>query len=130
MGGSTAVTRRRHKLKALAVEYKGGKCIICGYDRCVRALEFHHVNPAEKEFGLSSRGLTRSWIAIKHELDKTILLCANCHREVEAGANVPISTHRSSAEAAAIGPDLRYACQAETGKRHVIRRNSLSNFDH
>lgn len=80
-----AVTKRRHKLKELSVQYKGGKCIFCGYSKCVGALELHHVNPDEKDFSLSVRGLTRSWERIKVELEKCILVCANCHREVHAG---------------------------------------------
>jgi hypothetical protein len=69
-----------------AIEYKGGCCVVCGYNRCVRALEFHHVDPSKKSFGLSERGLCHSWDRIQEELDKCILLCANCHREVEDGA--------------------------------------------
>jgi hypothetical protein len=80
---SKAVAKRRKKLKELAVEYKGGSCSRCGYNRCTAALEFHHLKPEEKEFGLSARGLCRSWERIKAELDKTILVCANCHREIE-----------------------------------------------
>jgi len=79
-----AVTARRKKLKKMAIEYKGGKCIFCGYDKCNDALDFHHLNSKEKEFGLSVRGLTRSWEKIKEELDKCILVCANCHRELHA----------------------------------------------
>jgi hypothetical protein len=81
---TAAVLKRRRKLKIMAVEYKGGKCCRCGYNRCVRALEFHHLNPAEKKFDFS-RGLTRSWETLRQELDKTILVCANCHREIECG---------------------------------------------
>lgn len=80
-----AVTKRRKKLKAMAVELKGGKCNLCGYNRCIGALEFHHLIPSQKEFALSMKGLTRSWEKIQQELEKTILLCANCHREVEMG---------------------------------------------
>ena len=80
-----AVSRRRRKLKAMSVELKGGKCFLCGYNRCVRALEFHHIDPTQKSFSLSVRGLTYAWAKIKAELEKTVLLCANCHREVEAG---------------------------------------------
>jgi len=79
-----AVTARRKKLKKMAIEYKGGKCIFCGYHKCNDALDFHHLNSKEKEFGLSVRGLTRSWKKIKEELDKCILVCANCHRELHA----------------------------------------------
>lgn len=77
-----AVQKRREKLKLLAIEYKGGKCEICGYDSCPDALEFHHVNPSEKEFGISKNGNTRSFESIKKELDKCILVCSNCHREI------------------------------------------------
>lgn len=76
------VKARRKKLKDLAIEYKGGKCSCCGYNKCKAALEFHHLDPNEKEFGLGTKGLTRSWDKIKIELDKCILLCANCHREI------------------------------------------------
>ena len=80
-----AVSKRRKKLKALAVASKGGKCVLCGYRRCIRALEFHHLDPSQKTFALGQKGLTRSWARIQVELEKTVLLCANCHREVEDG---------------------------------------------
>jgi len=80
-----AVAKRRKKLRLMAREYKGGKCIICGYNKCLEALEFHHRDPKKKDFGLSVRGLTRSWEKIKAEIDKCALICANCHREVHAG---------------------------------------------
>lgn len=83
------VRRRRYRLKEKAVEYKGGKCEICGYDKCIDALEFHHKNPDEKDFGISS-GETRSWGKIKKELDKCIMLCANCHREIHSHDNKKI----------------------------------------
>ena len=75
-----SVRKRRKKLKRLAVEYKGGKCERCSYNKSIEALDFHHLDPAEKEFGLSNKGLTRSWEKTKMELDKCVLLCANCHR--------------------------------------------------
>lgn len=82
---SAAVSKRRRKLRNMAREYKGGKCAICGYQRCPRALGFHHIDPEQKGFGLSSKGLTRSWDKIKEEIDKCVLLCANCHMEVHEG---------------------------------------------
>lgn len=69
----------------MAVVYKGGRCQNCGYDRCAEALEFHHIENSEKDFGISARGYTRSWLKIRQELDKCVLLCANCHRELHAG---------------------------------------------
>jgi len=69
----------------MAIEYKGGKCQICGYSKYQGALDLHHIDPREKDFALGQKGYTRSWVKIREELDKCILLCATCHREVEAG---------------------------------------------
>lgn len=80
-----AVAKRRKKLKAMAIEYKGGKCIICGYNKYQGALDFHHLDVNTKSFDLSTKGLTRSWVKTKAEADKCILICANCHREIHAG---------------------------------------------
>lgn len=71
----------RQKIKELAVEYKGGKCKKCGYNKCIWSLEFHHVNSLEKEFSLSKYQSFR-WDKVKKELDKCILVCSNCHREL------------------------------------------------
>lgn len=80
-----AVSRKRKKLKLKAVEYKGGKCERCSYDRCVAAMDFHHREQADKDFAISAKGVTRSFEKMKIELDKCILLCSNCHREKHAG---------------------------------------------
>ena len=58
---SEAVKRRGRKVKQMAVEYKGGKCKICGYNKCVQALEFHHLDPTKKEFNISRSGHTMGW---------------------------------------------------------------------
>ena len=79
-----AVHKRRKKIRQMAVEYKGGECEMCGYSRCMEALEFHHKNPSQKDFGISSQGYTRSWKKVQDELDKCVMLCANCHRELHA----------------------------------------------
>jgi hypothetical protein len=84
-----AVTERRRKLKRLLVEYKGGKCSVCGYNRSIGALDLHHSDDSSKSFGLSVRGLTRSWRRLKEEADKCVLVCANCHREIHAGLISP-----------------------------------------
>jgi 5-methylcytosine-specific restriction endonuclease McrA len=79
-----AVYKRRKKIRQMAVEYKGGRCEICGYHHCIEALEFHHANSSNKDFSISEKGYTRSWAKVKEELDKCMLLCANCHREIHA----------------------------------------------
>jgi transposase-like protein len=82
---SEAVSQRRRRLKEILVTDAGGRCVLCGYDRYVGALQFHHVDGQLKEFGLADRGLTRSLEAVRAEAAKCVLLCANCHSEVEAG---------------------------------------------
>lgn len=72
---------QRTKLKA--IQYKGGKCLVCGYNKSMRALTFHHLDPSKKDFGIS--GGTKSFEAMKDELDKCVLLCANHHAEVHDG---------------------------------------------
>ena len=79
--GNFNVANRRRKLKTLAIEHKGGKCERCGYNRSVRALTFHHLDPAKKDFAIGVSGATRSWEKVKTEVDKCALLCANCHAE-------------------------------------------------
>lgn len=77
-----ATQKRREKIKVMAIAYKGGKCQCCGYDKCSQALEFHHIDPTQKDFGLGAKGYTRSWEKNKEELDKCVIVCANCHREI------------------------------------------------
>jgi hypothetical protein len=76
--------KRRVVLKQQAVDYKGGSCYSCGYWNCLQALDFHHLDPEEKEFSISEATKT-TLESIKEELDKCILLCKNCHSEVHAG---------------------------------------------
>lgn len=76
-----AVPRHRRRLKQKAVEYKGGKCLHCGYKKCIEALEFHHRDPSEKDFQFSD-GKNRSWERVKIELDKCDMVCSNCHKEI------------------------------------------------
>ncbi len=78
---SFQVQKRRENLKKKAVIYKGGKCERCGYDKCIAALDFHHLDPNKKDFGIAANGYTRSWEKMKDELDKCVMICANCHRE-------------------------------------------------
>lgn len=87
-----AVTKRRKKLRSMALAELGGKCAICGYAKLDEALEFHH-RTGRKDFGISQQGMTRSWAKIQAELKKCVLLCANCHREVHHGlTQLPVVT--------------------------------------
>ena len=80
----SGVDRFRRNLKLRAVSYLGGACIDCGYDRCVAALCFHHVEPNLKHFSISKDGNTAPWSEVQKELDKCVLLCLNCHAEAHA----------------------------------------------
>jgi hypothetical protein len=80
----TRVTQARRNIKLLSLEYKGNKCCICGYDKCIRALEFHHLDPSEKESGIGN-GSYNKFDKVKLELDKCILVCSNCHAEIHSG---------------------------------------------
>ena len=71
----------RRKMKEQAIKIKGGKCEKCGYDKCIGALQFHHIDPQNKKFGLSQNGNLHSWEEYLKEANKCILLCANCHAE-------------------------------------------------
>jgi transposase len=80
-----AVVRRRRKVKAILVKEAGGRCCICGYDRCIGALEFHHLDPKDKRMEVSRYGVTLALDAVRAEARKCVLLCSNCHAEVENG---------------------------------------------
>lgn len=76
-------TEQQRRRKAEAVAYKGGRCLRCGYAGSVAVFDFHHVEPDKKLFEIA-RMKKRSFGFIKAELDKCVLLCANCHRELAA----------------------------------------------
>lgn len=76
------------KLRKLAILHGfGGKCQCCGYKKCVRALEFHHLDCESKDFSISTT-INKSWNEIKNELKKCICVCANCHREIHDNLRV------------------------------------------
>lgn len=74
--------RRRNKLKL--INMFGGKCVKCNYDRCPGALDFHHIEPEHKDFGIGRNG-TRSFKKLVEEAKKCILVCCRCHREIHEG---------------------------------------------
>jgi transposase len=80
-----AVVRHRQKVKQTLVAEAGGRCVSCGYSHNTRALQFHHLDPDQKRLGLSSQGVTYSLERLRAEAEKCVLLCANCHAEVESG---------------------------------------------
>jgi transposase-like protein len=91
-----AVSARRRRVKLALIEAAGGECRLCGYDRYAGALQFHHVDPREKGFAIADGGVARSLERALAEARKCVLLCANCHAEIEGG----IATMPRSAPAA------------------------------
>lgn len=82
MSNSNAVVKSRKRRKLLFVERFGGKCQFCGYNKCVNALEFHHIDESTKKYSPSSVIGSKSLDVVEKELEKCILICANCHREL------------------------------------------------
>ena len=82
---SSSTHRRRIKVIQKLKERAGGCCTICGYNKYFGALEFHHLNPSEKLFNVNRGAPSWSYERYEREADKCVLLCSNCHKEVEAG---------------------------------------------
>lgn len=78
--------RSRVKIKNHIIDAYGGKCQVCGYNKCRQAFDFHHISPLSKKFGINSALKNgHSITEIINELKICIMVCANCHREIEAG---------------------------------------------
>lgn len=75
------------KNKRLAVSLMGGKCSVCGYNKSNEALEFHHLDPTIKDFGVTK---TDRVLNVLREARKCALVCSNCHREIHAGLTTVI----------------------------------------
>jgi transposase len=85
---SDAVSRRRRRVKETLVREAGGCCRICGYDRNMRALHFHHLDPSTKRHEINAKGVAIALDKLRVEARKCVLLCSNCHAEVEDGTAV------------------------------------------
>jgi transposase-like protein len=93
---AAGVAKRRRVVKRKLIEDAGGSCRLCGYRRWPGALQFHHVDPTSKEFHIAHRGYSRSLARSRAEVEKCVLLCANCHAEVEGGfATLPLDSDRA-----------------------------------
>jgi hypothetical protein len=83
---SLHVINWKKKKKIELVQYKGEKCEKCGYSKCIEALEFHHIDPTQKDFNVSSHSYSSK--RMTSEVDKCLLLCSNCHREIHFLLNI------------------------------------------
>jgi hypothetical protein len=96
---SESVARHRRKIKETLVAGAGGKCVLCGYNRCLSALAFHHLDPTQKRLAISQNGVTLSLASVRVEAQKCMLVCANCHAEIEWGAtSLPDTVAQASGE--------------------------------
>ena len=88
-GGPTASNRRerirlrekRAELKQKGIEHLGGKCIECGYNKCIDGLDFHHPDPTKKDPDFSKKCET-TWAKMKAKIKGCIVICCRCHREL------------------------------------------------
>jgi transposase len=103
-----AVVARRRAIKQILVSEAGGACRLCGYDRHLGALEFHHLDPSYKEFNIARRGISRSIQRARAEAHKCVLLCSNCHAEVEGGI-------------VQLDPDIRRSGVAQLAERDPVK---------
>lgn len=74
--------KARHQRKKTLLQLLGGRCSVCGYNKCMGALDFHHRDPSTKSFNLASNGLLGKWDIVVAEAQKCIILCRNCHAEL------------------------------------------------
>lgn len=84
MSSSKNVSEFRRRRKANLIKAMGGKCCLCGYNKVQDALEFHHIDPSVKKYGIAERGTCHNLDEDIEEIRKCVLVCANCHREIHA----------------------------------------------
>lgn len=83
---SEKVKRWRKRFKNKIVEWMGGGCAVCGYNKCQSSLALHHIDPSKKEISFGSvRANPKNWDKIVSELKKCVLVCHNCHNEIHEG---------------------------------------------
>lgn len=128
MGTYEYVKSYRQRQKENIIYVMGSKCVCCGYNRCNRALELHHLDPKEKDFTFSDN-TNRAWDKIVSELPKTVLLCANCHRELHDGLidNNELTTSFDKAKAQEISAKIEKSKKTLT-KQCKICGKTISKY--
>jgi len=113
----------RARSKAKLVAAFGGKCCNCGYFKCIKALDFHHLNPTQKEFSLSKWDSAK-WETLVEEAKKCILVCSNCHREIHDNLLDVSSLHQIIDENLL----LELKKKPEKSSRHTTHCNKQNHY--
>ena len=123
------VKQWRQNTKIKMVEAMGGQCQCCGYDKCIRALAFHHIDPSEKDIGFGEiRSNPKSWNKIVEELRKCILVCHNCHSEIHAGIrDLPDNFSKFNEEYSIAGRVLDFDECPQCRKQKPVNRKYCSH---
>lgn len=130
------VRQWRRKLKQRIVDSMGGKCVCCGYDKCLSCLTMHHLDPSQKDFTFGKiRTSPKKWEIIVKELRKCVLICNRCHTELHEGIRkVPHNAPRFN-EAYAVQKEIKdekESClfcgtsKSYKKKTHLIERGGKS----
>jgi len=86
--GKYAKSQRQSRMRTKAIlnELKAGGCTKCGFNEHPNCLDFHHLDPNEKEVNVATTAMKNKWgrERIMKEVDKCIVVCANCHRLIHA----------------------------------------------
>ena len=80
-----ACLKNKEKKRQVVNEARSSGCVVCGYNKCNEALDFHHIDSSTKDRSVSELLCSGSMAALKEEISKCVVLCANCHREHHAG---------------------------------------------
>ncbi len=125
---------RKKAREYLALAF-GGKCTICGYDKTIAALDYHHIDPSEKDFELAiAMRNGGSWAKTVEEARKCTIVCCRCHREIHAGVTeVPVNCVRFNEEFANIIKlkekefDICPVCRLEKPKKQKFCSSNCSH---
>jgi hypothetical protein len=118
----------RKRVKHQLVMAKGGECQICGYNRCIEALDFHHIDPSHKDFNIARWDHVANKTKMIEEAKKCVLLCSNCHREVHQNIasidDIPYVFDES--KITSFVPKVKMTPCEFCGKEKAARKNSAT----
>jgi hypothetical protein len=117
---NSGFSNRRKNLKVKAILYKGGCCVKCGYSEYAEAMEFHHLDHSQKDSRIATLITSQTWKKIATELDKCILVCANCHRKIHSELLGSLTLKELLSEEAIEARSLYEKAREEDPNRNVV----------